>query len=115
MDYGYFKKGIKPVWTDPKNAKGGMWSVEVGSEFRHVLLDKIWLELLMALLGAQFLDSNDLINGAFVKIREEGDSLCLWVNNTYLKNKNYEIRDFMAEKLGIDNVTLLTFRYFLFK
>lgn len=89
-----------------------MWTIEVGREYRHVLLDKIWLELLMALLGAQFPNSNDLINGVFIKIRDDGDSLCLWVNNILLKNNNYEIRDFMAEKLGIDDVTLFTFRYF---
>lgn len=88
-----------------------MWSVELDKQYRHVLLDKIWTELLMAILGAQFSNCNDLINGAFVKIREQGDYLCLWVNNAFMRSSNYEIRDLMAEKLGIENVSLLTFRY----
>ncbi|KAF9974494.1 hypothetical protein BGZ73_002090 [Actinomortierella ambigua] len=61
-NYHLFKDGIKPMWEDPANAKGGRWIVTLLNK-NPELLDKYWLELAYSLVGEQ-LDEDDDICGA---------------------------------------------------
>lgn len=40
--YNFFKDGIKPMWEDEANAKGGKWSIEL-SKHEDPLTDDLWL------------------------------------------------------------------------
>ncbi|KAF9160601.1 hypothetical protein DFQ26_005364 [Actinomortierella ambigua] len=78
-NYHLFKDGIKPMWEDPANAKGGRWIVTLLSK-NPELLDKYWLELAYALVGEQ-LDEDDDICGAVLSRRTKADRLAVWVRD----------------------------------
>nr|DAD20026.1 TPA_asm: hypothetical protein HUJ06_021489 [Nelumbo nucifera] len=73
-DFHLFKSGIEPKWEDPECANGGKWSV---TSSRKANLDNMWLETLMALIGEQF-DESDDICGVVASVRQRQDKLALW-------------------------------------
>ncbi|KAG5554206.1 hypothetical protein RHGRI_011908 [Rhododendron griersonianum] len=73
-DFHLFKTGIEPKWEDPECAYGGKWTVTSSSKAN---LDKMWLESLMALIGEQF-DEVDEVCGVVASVRQRGDKLALW-------------------------------------
>ncbi|XP_068666077.1 eukaryotic translation initiation factor-like isoform X1 [Aristolochia californica] len=73
-DFHCFKAGIEPKWEDPECANGGKWSV---TSSRKANLDSMWLETLMALIGEQF-DESDEICGIVASVRQRQDKLALW-------------------------------------
>jgi len=82
-NYHFFKKGIKPMWEDPANAKGGKWIIVLKSRHRE-RLDEMWANLLLALIG-ETLDVEDDICGAVCSRRKNGDKIAVWT-----KTKNNE-------------------------
>ncbi|KAL0662294.1 hypothetical protein Bca4012_099131 [Brassica carinata] len=71
-----FKAGVEPKWEDPECANGGKWTYVVANS-RKQALDKAWLETLMALIGEQF-DEADEICGLVASVRQKQDKLSLW-------------------------------------
>ncbi|XP_019166869.1 PREDICTED: eukaryotic translation initiation factor-like [Ipomoea nil] len=69
--------GIEPKWEDPEFANGGKWTV---SSSRKAILDTMWLETLMALIGEQF-DEAEEICGVVASVRQRQDKLSLWTKN----------------------------------
>ncbi|GMF12330.1 unnamed protein product [Phytophthora lilii] len=47
MDYHLFKTGIKPMWEDPANRRGGKWMVRL----RKGIASRYWEDLVCYLLG----------------------------------------------------------------
>ncbi|XP_045140727.1 eukaryotic translation initiation factor 4E type 1B isoform X1 [Echinops telfairi] len=43
-DYALFKDGIRPMWEDSRNKRGGRWLVSLAKHQRHSKLDRLWLE-----------------------------------------------------------------------
>ncbi|CAM6104566.1 unnamed protein product [Calypogeia fissa] len=76
-DFHCFKEGIEPKWEDPKCAQGGKWSVSTLKGSNKQLLDTYWLHTLLAMIGEQF-DEYDDICGAVVSVRARQDKLALW-------------------------------------
>ncbi|KAD7477916.1 hypothetical protein E3N88_01052 [Mikania micrantha] len=72
-----FKAGIEPKWEDPQCANGGKWTV---TSNRKPGLETMWLETLMALIGEQF-DDADEICGVVASVRPKQDKLSLWTKN----------------------------------
>ncbi|KAM3326856.1 eukaryotic translation initiation factor [Capsicum chacoense] len=73
-DFHLFKAGIEPKWEDPECANGGKWTV---TSSRKANLEIMWLETLMALVGEQFDDSEDIC-GVVASVRRSQDKLSLW-------------------------------------
>ena len=48
----FFKRGVKPVWEDPRNVKGGSWTFRVPKDRSQ----RFWTELLVLAVGEQFAD-----------------------------------------------------------
>ena len=48
----FFKRGVKPVWEDPRNVKGGSWTFRVPK----AQSEEFWKEVLMLAVGEQFAD-----------------------------------------------------------
>lgn len=48
----FFKRGVKPVWEDPRNVKGGAWTFRVPK----AQAEEFWKEVLMMAVGEQFAD-----------------------------------------------------------
>ncbi|KAL6185173.1 hypothetical protein ACLB2K_041308 [Fragaria x ananassa] len=76
-EFHLFRAGIEPKWEDPECANGGKWTVTIN---RKANLDTMWLETLMALIGEQF-DEGDEICGVVASVRQRHDKLSLWTRN----------------------------------
>lgn len=67
-DYSLFKNNIRPMWEDEQNKNGGRWIINLQKFFRHGELDKLWLEVILCLIGEAF-DYSEDICGAVVNVR----------------------------------------------
>ena len=48
----FFKRGVKPVWEDPRNVKGGAWTFRVSKD----KYEETWKEILLLAVGEEFSD-----------------------------------------------------------
>ena len=48
----FFKRGVRPVWEDPRNVKGGSWTFRVPKDKS----EQTWKEILLLTVGEQFAD-----------------------------------------------------------
>ncbi|CAD6193234.1 unnamed protein product [Caenorhabditis auriculariae] len=88
-DYYLFKEGIKPMWEDESNVKGGRWLVVVEKQRRSQLLDHYWLELLMAIVGEH------------QRQTKKGDKVSLWTRDAMRDDVNTRIGLVLKAKLDI--------------
>lgn len=51
-----FKDGIKAMWEDPQNAKGGKWVIRL----RKNKIDRAWENVCLAMLGEQFMVGSEI-------------------------------------------------------
>lgn len=53
-DYSLFKSGIRPMWEDDANKRGGRWLINLDKKQRTVDLDRFWLDVIdQAILSLQ--------------------------------------------------------------
>lgn len=76
-DYHIFRKGIRPVWEDEENKKGGKWIMRL----KKGVADRYWEDLLFAILGDQFGDASDELCGAVLSVRNGEDILSIWTRD----------------------------------
>ncbi|TMW68617.1 hypothetical protein Poli38472_006085 [Pythium oligandrum] len=105
LDYHLFKTGIKPMWEDPANRKGGKWMVRV----RKGISSRYWEDLVLAIVGEQF-DVGNEICGAVVSIRYTEDVISLWNRNADNSEACYRIRDTMRKVLNLPQFVALEYR-----
>jgi len=77
-NYHFFKKGIKPMWEDAHNSKGGKWVLTLKGD--KGVLDTIWENVVLALVG-ETLDVDNEICGAVFSKRKNGDRIAVWNRN----------------------------------
>lgn len=87
-DYMFFKKDIPPMWEDPQNCDGGRWILSLEKKYRTTSLDVYWLNTLLALIGDQFMEEGQYVNGVWVNVRSKGDKISLWTKHS----KNAEVQ-----------------------
>ncbi|KAL1868273.1 hypothetical protein Daus18300_005997 [Diaporthe australafricana] len=73
-DYHLFKKGVRPIWEDDENRKGGKWVVRL----KKGVADRYWEDLMLALIGEQFGDAGEEVCGAVMSVRNGEDILSIW-------------------------------------
>jgi len=73
-DYHIFKKGMRPVWEDEANKRGGKWIVRL----KKGVADRYWEDLLLAIVGDQFMEASDEVCGAVLSVRSGEDVLSVW-------------------------------------
>lgn len=76
-DFHLFKKGIRPIWEDDINKKGGKWVVRM----KKGVSDRYWEDLLLNLIGDQFGEAGDEVCGAVLSVRNGEDILSIWTRN----------------------------------
>lgn len=76
-DYHLFKKGIRPIWEDDENRKGGKWIVRL----KKGVADRYWENLMLALIGDQFGEAGEEICGAVLSVRNGEDIISIWCAN----------------------------------
>lgn len=85
-DYHFFKEGIRPVWEDEENKKGGKWIMRL----KKGVADRYWEDLLMAMIGDQFAEAGEEVCGAVVSVRSGEDVFSIWTKND--GGRNVKIR-----------------------
>ena len=104
-DYSMFKYGVKPMWEDDSNKHGGRWLINFQRNHREAL-DECWLEVLLCLIGEQFGDDGETVNGAVVAVRNKGDKIGLWTSDWKHSNEIMSIGSKLKEKLGMDRALI---------
>ncbi|KAF2742071.1 IF4E-domain-containing protein [Sporormia fimetaria CBS 119925] len=103
-DYHFFKEGIRPVWEDPENKRGGKWIMRL----KKGVADRYWEELLMALIGDQFVEAADEVCGFVLSVRSGEDVFSIWTKND--GGRNIKIRETVKRVLGLPEGTTITWR-----
>lgn len=85
-DYHIFKEGIRPVWEDEANKRGGKWIVRL----KKGVADRYWEDLLFAIVGDQFMEAGEEVCGAVLSVRSGEDVLNVWTKND--GGRNVKIR-----------------------
>ncbi|CAF0739032.1 unnamed protein product [Didymodactylos carnosus] len=80
-DYMFFKTNIQPMWEDINNRNGGRWVLNLNKNQRGQELETFWLFTMLSLIGDQYVDTTDHVNGAVVSIRSKGDRISLWTRD----------------------------------
>lgn len=81
---GLFKTGPRPEWEDPLNLKGGHW--ECRKEMPLHILDQLWKDLCLALVGELLEKGRDIVGARVVdksKSRKVEYRLEVWIATTH--------------------------------
>ncbi|CAI5720529.1 unnamed protein product [Hyaloperonospora brassicae] len=105
MDYHLFKTGIKPMWEDPANRRGGKWMVRL----RKGIASRYWEDLVLAIVGEQF-DVGNEICGAVISVRYNEDIISLWNRNADNNEACHRIRDTMRKVLNLPQFVALEYK-----
>ncbi|KAL9599525.1 MAG: hypothetical protein Q9219_003769 [cf. Caloplaca sp. 3 TL-2023] len=76
-----FKRGVRPVWEDPRNVDGGAWTFRVGKSVSR----EFWAEVLLLAVGEQFGEvvvKGDDICGISLSRRFNSDLIMIWNRRT---------------------------------
>eukprot|EP00795_Rhopilema_esculentum_P012928 gene12928-3683_t len=95
------QEGIEPMWEDERNRLGGRWLINVNKGNRNAELDRLWLELLLILVGEAFGDDHDSVTGAVVQKRNKGDKIGLWTCKSDEQDSILRIGKFVKERLSL--------------
>lgn len=106
-DYSLFKEGVKPMWEDERNRKGGRWLINLDKKQRGSCLDNFWLEVMLCLIGESFDGESVLVNGAVVNVRNRGDKISMWLCETKPQESVVKIGQTLKRRLGIDDKQVL--------
>ncbi|TYZ59211.1 hypothetical protein PybrP1_007144 [[Pythium] brassicae (nom. inval.)] len=105
MDYHLFKTGIKPMWEDNANRRGGKWMVRL----RKGIASRYWEDLVLGIIGEQF-DVGNEICGAVISVRYNEDIISLWNRNADNSEALRTIRDKMQEVLNLPHFVSLEYK-----
>ncbi|KAL9126486.1 MAG: hypothetical protein Q9217_004468 [Psora testacea] len=103
-DYHIFKKGIRPVWEDEENKKGGKWIVRL----KKGVSDRYWEDLLLAIIGDQFAEAGEEVCGAVLSVRSGEDVLSVWTRID--GGRNIKIRETIKRLLAFPPDTAMVWK-----
>ncbi|KAF2663324.1 IF4E-domain-containing protein [Microthyrium microscopicum] len=103
-DYHFFKDGIRPVWEDEENKRGGKWIIRL----KKGVSDRYWEDLLMALVGDQFAEASDEVSGAVLSVRSGEDVFSIWTKND--GGRNIKIRETVKRVLNLPGDTNIVWK-----
>ncbi|CAG7836998.1 unnamed protein product [Allacma fusca] len=106
--YFVFKDGLKPMWEDEGNRRGGRWLMSFDRKNRSSVtaLDDKWLELLLCLIGEAFDVDGEDICGAAVDVRLKFDKINVWTKNYDNKKRILRIGKIIKERLALNEIQL---------
>lgn len=79
-DYAIFKEGLRPVWESEATINGGRWLMKLEYSITGEVLDKLWTDFVLLVIGEDFDHSED-VAGIVVNIRDLGDQISVWNKN----------------------------------
>ncbi|CAO3597085.1 unnamed protein product [Absidia cylindrospora] len=104
----FMRKGIKPIWEDPKNEYGGSYNFKVSKHHSPL----VWRDLLVVLIGEKIEQClQDTVCGVSVSSRQHCDSYQIWVSSGQDKNDNgTAIKSTLADLLGPADIQSFYFK-----
>ncbi|XP_003383247.1 PREDICTED: eukaryotic translation initiation factor 4E type 2-like [Amphimedon queenslandica] len=104
-DIHVFKMGIKPMWEDTANKDGGKWIVRLRKE----ISSRSWENLLLAMLGEQFIVGNEIC-GAVISVRPTEDIVSIWNRTASNDSIVGKIRDTLQRILQLPSQTIMEYK-----
>ncbi|KAJ0238564.1 Eukaryotic translation initiation factor NCBP [Hirschfeldia incana] len=104
-DLHFFKDGIRPLWEDAANCNGGKWIIR----FPKVVSARFWEDLLLALVGDQ-LDDAENICGAVLSVRINEDIISVWNRNASDKQAVMGLRDSIKRHLKLPHAYVIEYK-----
>ncbi|XP_069685479.1 eukaryotic translation initiation factor 4E type 2 isoform X1 [Periplaneta americana] len=104
-DFHLFKVGIKPMWEDEANQRGGKLILRL----RKGLASRCWENLVLAMLGEQFMVGEEIC-GAVVSIRYQEDIISVWNKTASDSSTTARIRDTLRRVLNLPPNTVLEYK-----
>jgi len=104
-DLHIFKDGIRPLWEDEENRDGGKWIVRL----RKGLASRCWENLLLALLGEQFMVGGEVC-GVVVSCRFQEDIISVWNKTANDTTTTLRIRDTLRRVLNLPPNTVMEYK-----
>ncbi|KAK7603131.1 hypothetical protein V9T40_003130 [Parthenolecanium corni] len=104
-DFHLFKLGIKPMWEDEANSKGGQWIVRL----KKGLVSRCWENLILAMLGEQFMVGDELC-GSVVSTRLKEDIITVWNRTASDISTTTRIRDTLRRIMNLPPNTSLEYK-----
>ncbi|CAJ0941976.1 unnamed protein product, partial [Mesorhabditis belari] len=101
----FFKKDINPTWEAEENKKGGKWIVRL----QKGLCSRIWENLLLAMIGEQFL-VGDEICGAVCSVRNAEAILSLWNKSADNPGVLNRLREVLGRVLCLPADTMIEYK-----
>ncbi|VDN58611.1 unnamed protein product [Dracunculus medinensis] len=98
-DYNLFKENIQPMWEVPENSGGGRWLIAIDKSKPIELLDTIWLEVVLMIIGEQFGEYMEDICGVVCNIRNKGSKISIWTTNAENDESVLKIGEILKQKL----------------
>jgi len=106
-DYSLFKEGIRPMWEDERNKRGGRWLINLDKKQRGSCLDNFWLEVVLCLIGECFESESVMVNGAVVNVRARGDKISMWLCEAKPQDSIIRIGQRLKTRLGIEEKVII--------
>jgi len=101
-DYMLFKSSILPCWEDPQNSSGGRWVLYFSKpEQVYLNLDVCWLASMLALIGGQYAQDTNYVNGVVLSARKSCDRIALWTSVHHDQQLIFRIGRRMRELINI--------------
>ncbi|KAL4703995.1 hypothetical protein ACJJTC_018035 [Scirpophaga incertulas] len=102
QDFSLFKQGVRPMWEDPANTKGGRLVVFLEKKNTHDL-NRIWLDTILMLIGENFDNLNHLIRGVVVNIKPKNNKnrISVWFSNKNNSKENMMISQKLKDTVSI--------------
>lgn len=107
-DYCLFKKGIRPMWEDEANVRGGRWVITLNKSNKNDL-DNFWLDTMLILIGESCDYSTELC-GAVVNIRGKNNKISIWTANGSNEAAALEIGGKLRDGLRMESAYLLQYQ-----
>ena len=106
-DLHVFKESIKPMWEDEANRRGGRWKVHL----RKGLANRCWENILMAMLGEQFMVGEE-ITGAEISLRYTEDIISIWNKTADDEGVVNRIRDTFRRVMNLPDSCIIQYQKF---
>ncbi|KFB52699.1 eukaryotic translation initiation factor 4e type [Anopheles sinensis] len=88
--------GIKPMWEDPANMRGGKWVIRL----KKSKIDRAWENVCMAMLGEQFLVGTEIC-GVVLCTQVSEDVLSVWNRTATDTDNTIRIRETLRRVLNL--------------
>jgi len=109
VNYHLFKSGIKPVWEDPKNSRGGKFVFITPRTSTDATL-KQWVSLMLSLIMGD-LGNDDEICGAVLSVRSWGNMFTIWNRNARNKTAIDNLGGKIKELFETDHIKYQRHQY----